>query len=749
MHRLFSAALILAAPWAVPWSAAQAQLAPETSARPPARPQVEAEAAAPPAAFALATPADALGLRAAAAEAPELPSEPAASPEVTRRTAALPRVAPLARIAPELRPELRPEPRPERLPVTLPVVEPVSEADAAAIRRAVALMRDDRWAEARAAAAPAGAVAEDLVIWHELRERRGAWEEVEAFLARRAGWPGLDELRDEVEGLMPVGLPPERVLPFFAGRAPATGVGAARLHDALLAVGEPEAAVAVLVEAWRTLPMSEAQEDALLERAPDALAAHHEARLDMLLWSDPQAGALRAMDRVGDDWRALARARMALRVDGSNVDALIEAVPARLQDDAGLAYERFRWRLGRGRDESAAELLLARSASAETLGRPELWAEEREAWARERMRAGDAGAAYALAAGNHLSGGSMRADLEWLAGYVALIQMGDAERALGHFDNGLASVWTPISLGRMHYWRGRALEALGREDEARAAYREGGLWQTSFYGQLAAEKGGVPTDPALLGAPDPGPMPEALAGNSVLQAAELLLAAEERHLAARFLAHLALTENEASLPHLGAWAAARGDHFLQVKIGKAAAERGVVLPEHYYPLHPLAQAELPVHPALALSIARRESEFHPGVASHVGAQGLMQLMPATAREVAGALGLPYSHGRLTADPAYNARLGSAYLQGLEVRFGRNVPMVAAGYNAGPGRPARWAAERGDPRAPGTDAIDWIEHIPFEETRNYVMRVMESVPVYRMRLSGELEPFRLSEELKAR
>ena len=301
----------------------------------------------------------------------------------------------------------------------------------------------------------------------------------------------------------------------------------------------------------------------------------------------------------------------------------------------------------------------------------------------------------------------------------------------------------------MGYWRGRALEAMGREDEALAAYREGARHQTSFYGQLAAERAGLPTDPALLGGPEPGPMPEALAQSSVLRAADLLLAAGERHLAAYFLTHLAGSQSPEGMAQLGAWAAARGDAYLQVKLGKRAAELGVVLPEHYYPLHPIAQADLPIDPALALSIARRESEFHPGVASHAGAQGLMQLMPGTARDVARGLGLPYSHARLTADPAYNVILGSTYLLGLEARFGRNVPMVAAGYNAGPGRPARWASERGDPRAAGTDAVDWIEHIPFDETRNYVMRVMESVPVYRMRLSGRLEPFRLSQELKAR
>ena len=701
----------------------------------------------------------ALALLAPPAAAEPTPStrpeaRPSEAPGVGRRagagalvSVAAPEPAAQAAALPAAPPRLRPEPRPAQAGAR--GADAVPRVEALALRRAIGLMREGRWTEARAEAARAGEVAEDVVLWHELRARRGSWAEAEAFLARRSGWPGLPLLRDRAEGLMPVDLAPERVLPFFAARSPATGTGVLRLADALRAVGEPEAADATLVEAWRTLPMSAAAEDAMLERAQGLLAPHHEARLDALLWEDPQVGALRAMARVGPDWQALARARIGLRGGAGNVDTLIAAVPERLADDAGLAYERFRWRLGRGREEGAIELMLARSVSGEALGRPELWAERRERWARERMRAGQADVAYRLAAGDFLREGTLHADLQWLAGFVALTDLGDPQLALTHFDTALDAVWTPISLGRMHYWRGRALEALGREAEAMAAYREGGRHQTAFYGQLAAERGGVAPDPAILGASPAGPMPEALARNTVLEAADLLLAAGEPQLAALFLAHLAESQGPEGVAQLGAWAQARGEPYLQVKIGKAAAQAGVVVPEHYFPLHPIAEADLPVDAALALAIARRESEFHPGVASGAGAQGLMQLMPATAREVAGQLGLPYSRARLTSDPAYNATLGSAYLLGLEARFGRNVPMVAAGYNAGPGRPARWARERGDPRAPGVDAVDWIEHIPFDETRNYVMRVMESVPLYRMRLKGALEPWRLGEELKSR
>jgi soluble lytic murein transglycosylase len=156
---------------------------------------------------------------------------------------------------------------------------------------------------------------------------------------------------------------------------------------------------------------------------------------------------------------------------------------------------------------------------------------------------------------------------------------------------------------------------------------------------------------------------------------------------------------------------------------------------------------LAVSRAFALAIARRESEFDPTARSSVGARGLMQLMPETAERTAKSLGLPFELGRLTSDPAYNATLGSAYLAKLVEEFGPSVALVASGYNAGPGRPRRWIDEMGDPRASAVDVVDWVEMIPFTETRTYVMRVAESLVIYRAKLRGTPGPVRLTAELK--
>jgi soluble lytic murein transglycosylase len=257
-------------------------------------------------------------------------------------------------------------------------------------------------------------------------------------------------------------------------------------------------------------------------------------------------------------------------------------------------------------------------------------------------------------------------------------------------------------------------------------------------------------DPALTGTTDYGDWRTSdFAQSSVLAAGLLLQKAGERSLAERFLTHLAESLDERGVGQLANLAFELEEPHIALMIAKRAADAGIVVPAAYYPVVDLGAARPGVPPELALAIARRESEFDPVVVSGVGARGLMQLMPATAEEMAGDLGLPYSASRLLSDPAYNATLGVAYLQELIDEFGGNFVLVAAAYNAGPSRPRRWVQDRGDPRSGQIDVIDWIEHVPFTETRNYIMRVMESLPVYRARLSGRTEPLRLSEELVAR
>ncbi|MBU2244745.1 MAG: lytic transglycosylase domain-containing protein, partial [Alphaproteobacteria bacterium] len=374
----------------------------------------------------------------------------------------------------------------------------------------------------------------------------------------------------------------------------------------------------------------------------------------------------------------------------------------------------------------------------------------RRTLARQMMRDGKAQIAYAAASRHGLSAEEDHyADLEWLSGYIALRYLDDPALALDHFNRFRVSVTTPISLGRAGYWEGRALEAMGAADDAAAAYAFGAQFQTAFYGLLSAEKIGRSLDPALTGELRFADYKQAaFMGSSVLKAAVLLDEAGDAPLAARFLRHLGESLSPQELGQLGDLALDL-DPYLAVLVAKFAADQGIVLNRAYYPLHAMAQADLPVEPELALAIARRESEFYPKARSGVGARGLMQLMPRTGAAMAEKLGIPGFEEAQLDDPILNARLGSAYLAQLEEEFGRNIPLIAVGYNAGPSRARDWITRFGDPRGGKVDPVDWIEHLPFRETQNYVMRVAESLPVYRARLHGETGPITLSKDLASR
>jgi len=584
--------------------------------------------------------------------------------------------------------------------------------------------------------------------WQRLRAGQGSLDDAIRFLERHSDWPGLRLLRKRTEANMPIGGRADDIIRFFKAEAPQTGHGARALAAAYRSTGDLVAAEDRTILTWRTMILSEQDEDAILAVYGDLLKDHHETRLDMLLWRGVTIGADRMLPRVSDGWQKLAKARMALRADAKGVNALIDAVPKSLQADPGLAFERMQWRARKRRSADAMEMMFA--ASPDALGQPARWAGWRRSFARAEMRAGRSQRAYDLASQHGLAEGSHFADLEWLSGYIALTYKQDGDAALAHFLRFRSAVETPISLGRAGYWEGRAHELRGDQEAARLAYAFGAEYQTSFYGLLAAERAGVPMDAKLIGNTVYPPWQKAsFADTSVFKAAQYFVASGQRNLAEQFLRHMTETLPAEEIGSLGDYALAMHEPHLAVMIGKQAARRAIVVPRAYYPVASLGLLHDPVPRELSLAIARRESEFDPIVTSGAGAKGLMQVMPATAQAVASDLNIRYDRTRLLRDPAYNARLGAAYLDDLMEVFDGNIVMTSAGYNAGPGRPIRWMAQRGDPRRGEVDVVDWIEHIPFDETRNYVMRVAESLPIYRAQLTGRAQPLTLSEELIAR
>nr|WP_037229605.1 transglycosylase SLT domain-containing protein [Roseobacter sp. GAI101] len=609
-------------------------------------------------------------------------------------------------------------------------------------------VRAGNWDTAALIAQRDGAVAVDVVEWHRLRAGRGTYGEVMDFLARRPDWPGEDYLRKQSEDAV-IAEDDTAILEFFEGRSPQTARGVLAHAAALTRADRLGEAQARLVLAWRTMPMDRASQALFLTQHDALLKPHHAARLDEMLWQRNHGEARQMFDLVSAADKALAETRIALQNRNGDVNEMIDALSPAKATDPGLQKDRFEWRIRKGFEDSAKDLLLSQSVSAAALGQPAAWANRRRALARDEMRSGDPERAYQMAARHFLDDGSHYADLEWLSGYIALRFLKDPKLALAHFKAHDSAVASPISQGRAGYWQGRALQAMGDAEGAAKAYAEGAKYQSSFYGLLAAERGGLPFDTTLGGlAQKQDWRSSALAQAPLFQAGMLLQASGELSLAERFWTHLAeqLLADDAAL--LGQAAIDVDQPHLAVMIGKRVAQRGITIAAPYYPLHPAIKLDLNMAPEMVLAIARRESEFDPIVQSSVGARGLMQLMPATAKDVARDLEVSALHttDRLTADPDYNALLGSVYLAQMAGRFNGNVVMVSAAYNAGPSRPPRWMDAYGDPREGDIDVVDWIEMIPFRETQNYVMRVTESLPIYRARLGLDPLPRPFTEEL---
>ncbi len=442
-----------------------------------------------------------------------------------------------------------------------------------------------------------------------------------------------------------------------------------------------------------------------------------------------------------------------LSVDGAL--AMASARQASGQPDAATSVIRDWWRNktfsadGESRMDARFGALIR---AEDRLARQTLVADRRTSWTDRRVRmndaikVGDFRSAYGAVANHGLPLGADYAEAEFFAGWLQLRKLNDAAAAERHFARIAEAGKSPITRGRAFYWRGRAAEARGDVAAAQAHYAEGAKYNTTFYGQLAAEKAGTPT---LTLPTEVQPTAEDRARfeqRELTRAMRILAAAGEKPLMQAFATHMAASLEPGELALLVDLARGYAEPMLAMNVVRAAATRGVIMSERGYPLRTPPSVYGGPEPAFVLGIVRQESGFQPDIRSSAGARGFMQLLPTTAEIVARKVGVAYDPSMLT-DPEYNMRLGSRYLGDQVERFSGSYIMAAAAYNAGPGRPAQWVNTCGDPRTGGTDPIDFIECIPFSETRNYVMRVLENVQVYRARMAGGSTPITLTADLK--
>jgi soluble lytic murein transglycosylase len=519
------------------------------------------------------------------------------------------------------------------------------------------------------------------------------------------------------------------------------------LAGAYQAVGRADEAAALIRHFWRDRVFEAEPQRVMLARYGGLLTQDdHVRRADILLYGAQGPAARDMLPLLPADQRALADARMALRANAANANDLAAMVPANLADSPGLAFERAAYLRRKGLDTLALDLVdkFPREIPFEDAA-DRIW-NERYALTLKALRNGDSKGAYKAAANTGLTQGPDATEAEFYAGWIALRRLNDPARADAHFAAIERIGVSPITKGRALYWRGRAAEAQGDQIAARGYYGEAAKYNATFYGQLAGEKVG---DRRLVLGTDPVITPADRArfeARDTVRAARLLYQIGEKNLFRTFILALddvlPTAEEQALLVDL---ARGYGEQDVSMKVVRTAAQRGFVLPERGYPLR--AAPEVPGGPelALVLGITRQESGFDPLIRSGAGARGMMQLMPSTAQLVARGLGVEYAPGKLD-DPDYNMRLGSTYLGQMVSQFSGSYPMAIAAYNAGPGRPTQWSAFCGDPRGSNTDPIDFVECIPFSETRNYVMRVMEGMQVYRARLNGGTAPLTLSADL---
>jgi len=614
----------------------------------------------------------------------------------------------------------------------------LSAADQTQMTRMVDRAGDRKWVAARdAARAMRDPVGMMTYEWLRLRQKGiDNFDRMATWVEAHPDWPSQARIQVQGELALDSSTSDARVIRFFDKFAPRTGTGATRYALALSQAGRPGDARVIASEAWLAKNISSGDERRLLSAFGDTLAPLHEERLDALIWKTYLTAAERHLPRVSQGQRRLGEARIALLRARGNVDGLVNRVPAALKDDPGLNYARMYWRKKKGLT-SSAEAMMVKSSATGALGEPDRWADERAVFVRGAIKDGDIRRAYTLAAGNGLSAGVDFAELEWLAGWLALRKLDDPRAALPHFRRLYEGVVTPVSRARAAYWAGETSAELGLTEQAINWHRIGAEYPSAFYGQLSAQRlhgslgHGVPrriearqgpcvTDPSV----DVGTA--LAAGGAIVEARLFFYHALEK----------CGSPNEAKA--LGLHAEGIGAFRISVGIGSKLRRKAIFIPEISHPILSITRqgciGEDPPERALSLSIARQESGFDPRARSGAGARGLMQVMPGTARITAGDAGLTYNLSRLSSDRDYNARIGQCYLSQLLDRFDGSYPLAIAGYNAGPGRVSRWLKEFGDPRTGEIDLIDWIERIPFRETRNYVQRVLEGMNIYRARLA---------------
>ncbi len=620
-----------------------------------------------------------------------------------------------------------------------PAKASVTPVSGGGIVTALKLAEKGQWSEARRIARNLPEAERYTFRWKEYRDGAPGidFQDISAFIRARNDWPLMDIIRLEAEKVIPQNLPAQQIVDWFSANSPQTAKGMRLYVQALTKSGQGSDLEKLLNSWWEDADLTRDQQRQFYADYGRYLdKASHKKRLDTLLDRGDYSQAYGIADVLGAGYTALTQARVALANGEGNVNGYLNNVPPQLQNDEGLLYERLRWRRRNDMDSGAIEIL-SQEPPYGAKHDPAGWWQERQIIARRLLEKKNYKQAYQIARNHRQKEGLPFAEAEWLSGWLALERLNKSWEAFEHFERMYHKVETPISRARGAYWAGRASERLGHREIAEKWYRAGAQETGTFYGQMAAAALGL--EPSLPRSFSQSSQTSLTSMSGLVQSAKWFDQAGIRSDTSAFLYRMGkLSETPEQFSAAADLAEKMGFRHVAIKIAQdAQANHGVLLQESAYPsLTQYLGGVKDVEWALIHALIRQESRFDHQAVSSAGARGLMQVMPATAKQVAGKMGISHQTDWLIARPDHNIKLGSRYIAQMLDRYGNNYAMALAAYNAGPGRVDKWINIYGDPRKGQIDLIDWIESIPFTETRNYVQRVMEGAYVYRLLLQGK-------------
>jgi len=617
---------------------------------------------------------------------------------------------------------------------------PPLTGDLALVKEAIELARKAKTQEATDVKSRiADPAAQKLVEWYILRhpETIAPFTRYAAFIAANPEWPSAALLRRRAEARLWEQRSEAAAVRGFTGERPVTAKGKLALARVLLANGDRDGAARLASDAWRSDELSERLEADVLETFRDLLTRDdHRARMDRRIGAKDLAGAKRAAQRIGGDELAIVKACAAVRGKADKAKDLLNDVAVEARQNLGYTLCRIQFMVAKDQIDEAARLMMAASPETMALQDTDQWWRERRSLARKLLDQGKFQTAYdvvrpaATPANDYY-----RADVHFMCGWIALRYLNDPKTAATHFARIDEGASNPTVLARASYWRGRAAEALGQADAMRKNYEAAARYPTAYYGQLARARLGRGEIELRAPLPDLASA-EAPVTDERLRAADMLYEIGERDVVLYFASDLGQqSSNIVLLEALGDLTGRRNDARAMLQVGKPSLGRGLPLDHYAFPtigIPPHRQVAPEIEHSMIYSVARTESAFDQLDKSAANAVGLMQVTPEAARDTAKRFKIEYDWDRMVSDPVYNTQMGAAELSALLSEYKGSHIMTFAGYNAGRGRVRDWVKAYGDPRDPKVDPVDWVERIPFSETRNYVQRVIENLAVYRVR-----------------